>query len=49
MCRRKQLQGLNTLCFALGLLVGHFLESGFLCCLGGFVLIVLGLSMACRK
>ena len=45
MCRRKHLQGCCIVSFALGLIVGHCLESWFLCCCGGMVLIVLGVCV----
>ena len=42
MCRKKQMQGGCCLCFGLGLMVGHSLESWFLCSFGGLVLLFLG-------
>lgn len=49
MCRRKQLQGFCCLCFGLGIMVGHALESWLLCSLGGLALIVLGLLVAKQR
>lgn len=46
MCRRKQAQGWCVLCFGLGVLVGHYLESWFLCSAGGVALILLGLLLS---
>lgn len=43
MCRKSYLRGCCILFFGLGLLVGYSLESWFLCCCGGFVLVVMGL------
>lgn len=43
MCRRSQLRGIALLAFGLGILVGHYLESWFLCSVGGAVLVILGL------
>ncbi|MBR5126227.1 MAG: hypothetical protein IKU68_05785 [Oscillospiraceae bacterium] len=48
MCRRKQLQGWCAVCFGLGLMVGSFLESWFICSMGGACLVVLGLSLTKR-
>ncbi|MDO5399981.1 MAG: hypothetical protein Q4F17_03250 [Eubacteriales bacterium] len=45
MCRKKHLQGCCCIVFALGVMIGHSLESWFLCCCGGIVLIVLGLCI----
>lgn len=45
MCRKNRLHGCCLLFFGLGLLVGHCLESWFLCCCGGLVLIVLGICV----
>jgi len=42
MCRKKQMQGGCCLCFGLGLMVGHSLESWFLCSFGGLALLFLG-------
>ena len=45
MCRRNHLIGLAVLFFGLGLVVGHCLESAFLCIWGGVGLICFGLCM----
>ncbi len=42
MCRKSQLRGWCSVVFGLGLIFGHCLESWFLCCFGGFLLILLG-------
>lgn len=42
MCRKKVLHGCCVGVFGLGLIVGHCLESWFLCCGGGSVLLILG-------
>ena len=49
MCRKKQLQGWCLLCFGLGLIFGHCLQSWLLCCLGGLALIIFGLLLARRR
>ena len=45
MCRKKQAQGWCALCFGMGLMVGYYLESWFLCSTGGLGLILLGLYL----
>lgn len=43
MCRKNQLRGCCSLCFGLGILLGHSLESWLLCSAGGLALLFLGL------
>ena len=45
MCRKKTLQGCCCICFGFGLLVGHALESWFLCSGGGLALLFLALCL----
>lgn len=45
MCRRGKLRGWCTVCFGLGLALGHSIESWFFCCCGGFFLILFGLIL----
>lgn len=49
MCRKKQLQGWCCLCFGLGLMVGHALESWFFCSMGGACLIFFGLFLWSKR
>ena len=42
MCRKKQLHGWCLLCFGLGLMIGHCVNTWLFCGFGGLVLIVLG-------
>ena len=49
MCRRQYLLGCIMLGFGLGMLLGHCLESGFLCVCGGTVLVFFGLGSMRRK
>ena len=49
MCRKSRLHGCCILFFGLCVIVGHCLESWFLCCCGGIVLIVLGLCVMKRR
>jgi hypothetical protein len=49
MCRKSHLRGWCLLAFGLGLMVGHCLESWFLCGFGGFVLILLGFFIMGRN
>ena len=49
MCRKSHLRGWCLLTFGLGLMVGHCLESWFLCCFGGFVMIILGFCIMGRN
>lgn len=48
MCRKNRLHGLCILCFGLGLIVGHCLQSWLLCC-GGVVLIGFGFVVSRRR
>ena len=48
MCRRNQLRGCIVLGFGIGVCVGYLLDSWLLCCLGGIILICIGLSMMSR-
>lgn len=45
MCRKKVLQGCCCLSFGFGLMLGHALESWFLCSCGGLVLLIFGLVL----
>ncbi len=49
MCRKNYMRGWCLVCFGLGLILGHCLESWFFCCGGGIGLIVLGLCVLQRK
>lgn len=49
MCRRQHLTGCIMLGFGLGLLIGQWLGSGFLCLCGGMVFITFGISGMRRK
>lgn len=49
MCRKSHLQGCCLIAFGVGLMVGHSLESWFLCVCGGVALAVLGLCAVRRK
>ena len=49
MCRKNHLHGCCMLAFGIGLIVGHCLESWFLCCCGGVGLIVLGFCVMRRR
>lgn len=49
MCRRNRLRGCLVLGLGLGILIGYFLASWFLCCIGGIALIVIGLWMMKQK
>ncbi len=49
MCRKYHLRGCSLLCFGLGLILGHCMESRFFCCCGGITLIVLGFSVMRRR
>lgn len=42
MCRKNRLRGCCLICFGLGLILGHCLESWLLCCCGGLCLMALG-------
>lgn len=45
MCRRNRLRGCLLLGIGIGILIGFFLESSFLCCIGGIALLLIGLCM----
>ena len=49
MCRRNQLWGCMLLAFGVGLLIGLWIECGFLAHCFGFALIVLGIGVAKKK
>ena len=49
MCRKTYLRGCCLCCLGLGLILGHCLESWFLCCCGGVALLVLGCSAMGRR
>lgn len=49
MCRKNHLHGCCVLFFGLGLMIGHCLESWFLCSFGGLVLIGLGFCVMHRR
>ncbi len=49
MCRKNYLRGCSILCFGLGLIIGHCLESWFLCCCGGMGLIFFGILVMRRR
>ena len=49
MCRRQQLLGCVMLGFGLGLMIGHCLESWFVCSCGGIVFVFLGCGGLRRK
>ncbi len=49
MCRQNQLWGCALLTFGLGVLIGTWLHSGFICHILGFALIFLGLGFVRRK
>ena len=49
MCRKSHLRGWCLLSFGFGLMVGHCLESWFLCCCGGILLVILGFCVMGRN
>jgi len=49
MCRKNHLHGYCIMAFGAGLIVGHCLESWFLCCCGGAALMILGLWVLRQK
>ena len=49
MCRKNRLHGCCCLCFGLGLIFGHGIESWFVCCCGGIALMVFGLCVLGRR
>lgn len=49
MCRKRYLHGCCVLCFGLGIMIGHCLESWFLSSFGGLGLILLGIVVMHKK
>lgn len=49
MCRRNRLRGCLLLGLGIGILIGYCLDSWFLCCIGGIVLVVIGLWIMNQK
>lgn len=49
MCRQNQLWGCALLAFGAGVLIGIWIESGFLAHCFGIALIVLGIGVARKK
>lgn len=49
MCRQNQLWGCVLLAFGIGVLIGLWIESGFLAHCFGFGLIILGCGVAKKK
>lgn len=49
MCRKKYMQGWCLVALGLGLILGHCLESWFVCCAGGLGLMVLGWMVMQRR
>ncbi len=49
MCRQNQLIGCALLTFGLGVLIGTWLESGFICHVLGFGLLLAGACIAGKK
>ena len=49
MCRKNHMRGCCVLFFGLGMIVGHCLNSWFLCCCGGLALMILGLWIMKQK
>ena len=49
MCRQNQLWGCTLLAFGIGVLIGTWMQSGFVCHLLGIGLILLGLGFVRRK
>ena len=49
MCRKSKLHGFCILCFGLGLMVGHSLESWMLCTCGGIGLVCFGFFVSRRR
>lgn len=48
MYRKKQFEGFCVVSFALGLIIGHCLDSWMLCCGGGIALLALGFCISRR-
>ena len=49
MCRQNQLWGCCLMAFGFGILIGLWLESGFLCVCLGFALMICGVCITRRK
>lgn len=49
MCRKKFLRGCCLAAFGLGLILGHCMESWFVCCGGGSMLVFLGFLIMHQK
>ena len=49
MCRKTYLRGCCIAFLGLGLILGHCLESWFVCCCGGLGLIALGFCVMKQK
>ena len=49
MCRRNLLHGSAILAFGVGLLIGSWMNSGFLACICGIAAIFIGFSLLHRK
>ena len=49
MYRKNYFRGFCLLCFGIGVIVGHCLESWLLCCGGGLILIILGLCIVKKR
>ncbi len=49
MCRKNQLCGCALITFGLGLLLGNWLESGFLCFCMSMIVVALGFWCAGKK
>ncbi len=49
MCRKNQLCGSSLITFGVGILLGNWLSSGFLCFCMSFILVILGFWCAGKK
>lgn len=49
MCRRNQLIGSIAAAFGVGLLIGMWIEGGFLCHCLGFALFLFGIASWCKR
>ncbi len=49
MCRKSKLQGCCLIALGLGVLIGHSLESVFICFCGGVGLVVFGFFVMGRR
>lgn len=49
MCRQNQMWGCALMAFGLGVIVGMLLDGGFLCCIFGIGMIILGFCVIQRK